>query len=206
MNFIKRMLVLCYVSLGLFLSCLVLLFVAHQINFCRVIKILHVFYFDDNLRIVAGSLAGILLLKNFLFYRIFSVNTRRNKIVAFDNPAGRVSVSLSALEDLLKRRILGLTEIKEVKVNINASKKGLVARIRLVLASEMRIPELASKIQELVKRKIQNMIGIEESIDVIIYVGKILSEKIKEGSSGKKDSSDEGEKLEPNIPFQGYRA
>lgn len=203
MTILTRFAVLFYVTLVLFLSCFLLLFVLHKIDLNQIMDALAVIYFDETLRQIVGAAAAALLLVNFVFYRLFSVNIHRDKIIAFDNPAGRVTVSLAALEDLVKRTIVRLSEIKDVRMNISASKKGLKIKSRLILRSEVNIPEITSKVQDVIRKKIQDMIGIDEPLNVTIYVGKIIPEAIK-GKRPPKEEEPE-ETASPPVPFQGYR-
>jgi uncharacterized alkaline shock family protein YloU len=85
------------------------------------------------------------------------------------------------------------------------SKKGLQNKITLILRVEGSIPELTSRVQELVKRKVQDAIGLDEPMDITIYVGKIISDQRNEKPSPKKKEEVQKE-LEHNVPFQGYRA
>jgi uncharacterized alkaline shock family protein YloU len=204
MKFFTRVAVLFYVTLVLFLSCFLLMFIGNLINYENVTDVFYAIYVDNTLKMVTGIVALILLLMNFIFYRLFSINVRGEKIIAFDNPSGRVSVSLVALEDLVKRRVAKLPEIKEVKASITASKKGLNIKSRLAFRSEVNIPEITSRVQEIIKKKIQDTIGIDEPVDVSIYVGKILPEKVKEKHHKEKEEKEE--RSDSNIPFQGYRA
>lgn len=204
MRFFTRIAVLLYVILVLFLGCFTLLYVSHAVDFKQVFDVLYAAYFDHNLRLITGSIAAGMLLFNFLFYRLFSINARRERVIAFDNPSGRVSVALDALEELLRRIIIKSPEIKEAKVALQASKKGLYVKIRMVLCAEVNIPEITSKVQELSRRKIQDIIGLDEPVNVIVYIGKILPDRVKEKRSHKKEEIEE--KSETTIPFQGYRA
>jgi len=58
-------------------------------------------------------------------------------------------------------------------------------------------------VQTYTVKKIQDTIGIDETVNVAIYVGKILPEKIKQKQHSQEKQND---KPEPNIPFHGYRA
>ncbi|MFT5170130.1 MAG: putative alkaline shock family protein YloU, partial [Candidatus Omnitrophota bacterium] len=169
-------------------------------------------YNDENSRIAFAILAGVVFIMNYLFYSLFTINVHRDKTIAFDNPEGRVSVSLAALEDLVKRTIHSVEEIKDGKSNIVASKKGLHVKIRLSIRSDVSIPEMSSQVQELVKDKIQDTIGIDEKVDIAVYISKIIAESTlktrkKEGVVKKsKEDKNKGEDQEPQVPFQGYLA
>lgn len=204
MKFLTRIAILFYVTMVMFLSAFTLLYVFNYINAQSVLEFFTLIYVDDNLRVIFAAIAGSLLFLNYVFFRAFSVTSHRGGIIAFDNPAGRVSVSLLALEELTKRVISKSPEVKEVKSKIMATKKGLFIKITLILRIEGSIPEITSRVQELVKRKIQDAIGLDEPIDVAIFVGKIIPDHGKEKRAAKKEEPPKEE--EQNVPFQGYRA
>ncbi len=201
MMFLKRLAMLFYVTLALFLGCFILLYVLNLIDYQSVMILLSAVYYDEKLKLVAACLGGVILFSNFLFYQFLSVNVHRDKIIAFDNPGGRVTVSLGAIEDLVRRMLLRLNEIKDIKVNMIASKSGLDVNIRLSLAQEVNIPDITSIIQQRSKKKIQDTIGMEEALNISVYVGRIYTDKNK--NKNVKDIEDEGVHT---LPFQGYRA
>jgi len=203
-KFFTRIVVLFHVTLIMFPCAFILLFVLNYIQLQDVFNLFANIYHDELLRISFAATAGVLLIMNFFFYRIFSVNVHKEKTIAFDNPAGRVSVSLVAIEELTKRVISRISEVREVKSKISMSKKGLLIKIRLILRAEGSIPEVTSRVQELVKRKVQNTIGLDEPIEVAIFVGKILPDQGREKLPSKKEESPKEEQR--NVPFQGYRA
>lgn len=204
MNFLKRIAILFYVTMVLFLGSFALLFVLNYINVRDVHQLLSIVYFDETLRIIFGVSAVVLLLLNYVFYQAFTVSGQRGGAIAFDNPSGRVNVSLLAIEDLIKRVTIKTPEVREIKSKISMSKKGLQIKITLVLKAEGSIPEVTSRVQELVKKRVQEAIGLDEPIDVNIYVGKILPDEGKERRPVKKE--EDSKEPEQNVPFPGYRA
>ena len=204
MSFIKRVIVLFYVILLMFISAEMLLLSLQLINFTDVARGLSILYFDNTLRLIVAAIALFLVMVNYLFYQIFTVNVHRDKIIAFDNPNGRVSVSLLAMEELVKRMLARNHEIRESKINIKASRKGLNVGIRLNLTSEVSIPNLTSKIQSAVLKKVQDLIGLDESVNVTIYVSKLLPDRTKEVPSEILEEKVK-EDSQPSVPFHGYR-
>ena len=204
MMFLKRLAVLFYVSLTLFLSAFLILFVLNWVNYYDVTFMLSTIYSDQNLRLIIGCMAAVFLVINFLFYQFYSVNVHRDKIIAFDNPSGRVTVSLVAMEDIVRRMLTRLPEIKKVYPNITASKKGLTISVKLSLQSEVNIPELSASVQGRIKRKIQDMIGIDQPLDITVYIGRIVSESAK--SKDAKNQPPIDDEAVPPVPFHGYRA
>lgn len=206
MDFIKRMAVLIYVTLILFIGSFLVLFSTGWLSPDQVFDALKAIFADEQLRAIFGGVGAFLLVINFIFYQIYSVNVHRDKIIAFDNPSGRVSVSLMALEDLVRRKMMQIDEIKEVKPNIKATRKGLQVSIKMMLKTEVSIPEISSKVQSQVKDKIHDLIGLEETVSVSIYVNKILPDHSSDNKKKDKPLKKIQEPAEAPVPFRGYRA
>jgi uncharacterized alkaline shock family protein YloU len=120
------------------------------------------------------------------------------RTIAFENPAGGVTVSLTALEDLIKRLIVQLPEVKEIRPYMIVTRKGLEVDIKLVLRHEVNIPELTARFQEMVRRKIEDAVGMEGKVNIRVHVTKISLEDIK---SKHKDEF----QIPTQSPFHGYR-
>jgi len=193
-----------YVMLVLSVCCIGFSYIFGKFGANYVIDFLYHASSDEATKMAMVSFFGVIMFLTILFYKIFLVNIFEDKVIAFDNPSGRVSVSLLALEDLVRRKIIKLFEVKEVKTKIRASgKKGLRVTIRLTLKSEGNIPDLTSSVQEITKKRIQDIIGIDEPVNISVYIGKIISE---ERDQKKRKEASVEDQNEPNIPFQGYRA
>lgn len=121
---------------------------------------------------------------------------QRERTIAFQNPDGAVTISLSAIEDFIKRVGRDIPEIKEIKSDVIASKHGVEIKSRVSLWSDVNIPEVTEKIQSLVKTRLQDMLGIEEAIQVRVHVSKIVQ---PEGRKEKEPSR-------VAFPGIGYRA
>ncbi len=67
-----------------------------------------------------------------------------------------------------------LPEVKELRANVTAGKKGINIINRAVIYSDTNIPEITEKIQNMLKSKIQEMLGIEETINIKIHIAKIV--------------------------------
>jgi uncharacterized alkaline shock family protein YloU len=195
------MVILFIVTMNMFIGAFALLFISKILTLESVNDMFNAIYVDERLQLTVGVFAVLLLLMDFVLYNFFSVNVHRDKIIAFDNPSGRVTFSLMAMEDIVKRMLLKNSAIADAKIKIIARKKGLEITIKLMLSSEVNIPDITAKVQNMVKNKIQDMIGLEEALDISIYIGKVVMKQ----KSTKKGAQDEEESA-PNIPFQGYRA
>jgi len=105
----------------------------------------------------------------------------RTKTVSFDNPTGKVRISLKAIEDYITAMIIKQIEgVKAIRVKAIVTSKGLETKINLKLVSNMNIPDVCSNIQELTRNYLQDTIGVERISNIEIYVANIISEGIKE--------------------------
>ena len=154
--------------------------------------------YNINSRIIVG-LAGLLLIViSFSFAQLILGRFQRERTIAFTTASGEVTIALSAVEDLIKRLAGVIPEIKELRPDVIATKKGIIVDIRVVLKSEANIPDLTSRLQEITRSKIQEILGLEEQIIIKIHVVKIIS--IHDTDKKRKEL----EKEEPTIPFSGY--
>ena len=152
----------------------------------------------QNIHLIVGGVGLFLIFASIFIAQITMGRMQREKTIAFNNPDGQVTVSLSAIEDFIKRLSLSLTEIKDLRSNVIAGKKGIEINARVSLWANVNIPQTTESIQAIIKNRIQEMLGIEEPIVVRIHVGKIIQ---KEKKAPRKKGKEEV--IEQNIPFRG---
>ena len=204
MNFLTRLGLKFYFLTVLIVALSALLFVFNKITLENIYYVQHQISLDFQLRIIVGLVALALLLLNFAFSQIITGQQLREKNIAFDNPSGRVTIALTAMDDMIRRLVTKVPEVKEIRPSIIATKKGLEIDARLTLRSDANIPDLSSRLQDLIKRKVQDTIGLEGPVNVRIHIQKFtpVDDKVKR----QKDIDYIEEKPSPVIPFQGYRA
>lgn len=152
---------------------------------------------NPNSALILSLISALIILISISFTQSVIGKMQREKNIAFTTPSGEVSIALAALEDLIKRIVLQVPEVKSLRPDVIVGKKGFTVNLRLDLRSETSIPDLTERLQELVKNKIREILrGIDEPIVVKIHVAKIVSAEEK-----KKNDS---EPKEPTIPFYGY--
>ncbi|MDP1853880.1 MAG: alkaline shock response membrane anchor protein AmaP [Candidatus Omnitrophota bacterium] len=147
------------------------------------------------------ALAGILLIILTMFFaQILTGKLQKERTIAWNNPNGQVTIALTAVEDLIKRLTSTVGEIKESRSDVVAGKKGeLNIDVRIILRSETNIQELTSNLQEMIKNKIQEILGLEEAITVRVHVAKIIPVDFKD-----KPLKEDSEFKKPTVPFQSY--
>ncbi len=154
---------------------------------------------SPNSKIITGLSGLLLILISFSFAQLILGSFQREKTIAFTTSSGEVTIALSAVEDLIRRLAHILPEIKELRPDVIATKKGILVDLRVVLKSEANIPELTARLQDITRTKIQEVLGVEEQIIIKIHVTKIIS--LEERERKRKETE---KQEQPTIPFSGY--
>ena len=143
-------------------------------------------------RIIIAFSGGLLILVSISFAQLILGRFQREKTIAFKTSSGEVTIALSAVEDLIRRITNLMPEVKELKPDVKANKKGITVDLRVVLRSEANIPGLTERLEEMTKGKMQEVLGLEEKIFVNTHIVKIVPQ------------DDKDKKQQPTIPFSGY--
>ncbi|MFH1360565.1 MAG: alkaline shock response membrane anchor protein AmaP [Candidatus Omnitrophota bacterium] len=202
MKFFTRLAISFYVLIISVLSGAVILFATDVITLNDVSYYLRIVHNDPTVNMAVTITSCGLIIFSFILARIISGNQQKERTIAFDNPSGRVSVSLVAVEDLVKRMLYKNPEVKDVKPTIVAGKKGVSIEAKLVLRADVNIPEMTSKLQDTIKNKIQEILGLDETVTVRLHIIKMISDQ----SKSKGPRQDKDQESETAVPFQGYRS
>jgi len=133
----------------------------------------------SNIRLTIALTGLFLILINISIAQLSIGKLRKHKTIAFENPNGQVTISLGAIEDYIKKLTQNMTEIKDMKSNISAGRSGIEVVSKAVLYSDANIPEITEKIQNAIKYRLQEMLGIEETVAVKIHVIKVVERSKK---------------------------
>jgi len=202
MRFFSTIGVLFYTLVLSMLGGLIIGFTLHLVKLEQVIVLLTTSYADVNLRIVVGLTGLLLIFISTSFAQLILGRFQKEKTIAFTNPSGQVSVSLSAVEDLVQRLAAHLPEVKEVRPDVVVNKKGIQVELRIVLKSEVNIPDFTLRMQEMIKGRVQDILGVEEEVNVRIHIAKIISKKDEKRRDEPEPPSSDSE--HPTVPFKGY--
>ena len=197
MRFMSVFGVIFYTMIFFLIGSLLIAFALGWLDVQQIYKIVEYAQISLNSKITTGLIGLLLILISISFAQLILGRIEKEKTIAFSTPTGQVTIALSAVEDLIKRLTQNIPEIKEMRPDVIANKKGVEVKLRVVLHSEVNIPDLTGHLQEIIKTKIQEMLGIEEQIIVKVHVAKIVTH----GEKKKKDST-----IEETIPpYSGYR-
>ncbi len=190
--------ILFYTIILTFLGTLAIAFSFHLIDIKELVPQLMNVYTDLRMRVITGLSGLVFILLGMAAAQAITGRIQREKTIAFSNPNGQVTITLSAVEDLIKRLSNQLSEIRDAKADVRATKRGIDIRMRVVLRSETNIPDFTAKLQDLIAGKIQEVFGIDEPINVKIHVAKIVGFEDKSKKTQEKTE-------EITVPYQGIK-
>ena len=119
----------------------------------------------------------------------------RKRRIIFNRPEGDVSISLSAIEDFIKRSTSDIRGIKELKPWVRVARKNLAVCCRVTLSSEANVLETTNKVQVEIKNRIQELVGSDNVSNVSVHVSRIVKKSQKEIDKEKEEN--------PPVPYQG---
>lgn len=187
----------CYIVLFMLIGLGLVAFSLHWVPLESPLWWLDMAYTEKNLRLVCFLTGAGLILINAMYAEMSLAKFQKQKIIAFDTTHGQVTVSLTAIEEFIRRSSQEIADVKEIHSDVVARGGKILVRARAVLWSGAHIPEAAERIQAVVKTKVQEMLtGIEEPVIVRVHVAKIA---VKEG----RDSLSERRLPQYPQPFRG---
>jgi len=122
----------------------------------------------------AGVVGIIFVVISLIFLYAGTKVNQKKKYIAFDNPNGEVTISISAIEDFLKKVGNEFTEIKEIQSKIIAKGRSVKLRTKISLWETDNIPEVIEKIQSEIKTQVQSILGVENISGVEVNIDKII--------------------------------
>ena len=82
---------------------------------------------------------------------------------------GQVRVGMEAVDSLVRKAALSIRGVREIKTDLSVDKLGLSVNLKLLVASDLSLPELTSQVQEAVSSYIQQTVGIApKQVNVLV--------------------------------------
>lgn len=195
------------IGLGVFLLMVITLLVGGSfvavslqlVSIDDVVGLLNHIYGSRDFRVVLGVSGFVLAILGFVIFQLVTLKMQREKTIAFTTPDGQVTVSLEAIENFIHRITKHLHGIKEIRPDVVANRKGLHVFVRVTLLEETNIPEISEEIQRVIRKKIQDMLGIEENIQTRVHIVKIASKEPEPKTQIEQETS-----AEPVTPYRDY--
>lgn len=133
-------------------------------------------------------LSGLLLILVSLSLASLSYKKfQEEKTIGYAANGGQVIVSLSAIEDFIRKLSQQITEVKELRSEVFVTRKGIEIESRIILWSTSNIPNITEKIQATIKGQVQELLsGIEKPVMVNVHVIKIAQRSTEKKTKNEK--------------------
>lgn len=121
------------------------------------------------------AMAGFVLLLLGTAWLVFAIeNHYRTRSISFNGPGGLVKVQLTAIENFLSTEVLRQVKaVKRIRTVSVSTQKGLRVIGQVVVLSNFDIRTTVNNIQDLMRRLLQDNIGVERIAEIRILVHHI---------------------------------
>ena len=130
--------------------------------------------YDNPWRSVQTGFLGLFFISTgLIFSKMLLKAGRQTEAVIFQSEIGPMIISVSAIEDVVKKVLKHFHLVKDFRIKTVVHGKNVELRIKLVLWSGGRLPELLAEIQEKARNRVKKLLGPENLIEVNCGVQKI---------------------------------
>ncbi|NLJ33687.1 MAG: alkaline shock response membrane anchor protein AmaP [Firmicutes bacterium] len=121
-------------------------------------------------RLDAGIVALFFLLSCIrLLFIALGPRGRAARSIVSRNEMGEIKISFAALENLIKKSVREVKEVRETSTKVFPLPGGVKVRLRAVVSPKNNIPAISREIQEVVGARVKEIMGIDlEEVEVFI--------------------------------------
>lgn len=120
-----------------------------------------------------GFVGLLFILVGLAFAKMLIKRGRQTEAIVFQGEMGPIVVSITAIEDLIKKVLKHFALIKEWKSKILIDGREVDIKLRLILWSGGDIPNLLNSVQHEIHTRLQKILGAECSVEIYCDVIRI---------------------------------
>lgn len=126
-----------------------------------------------------AGVAAILFLAEVEFLILKIRKKKKNRYITFEQPSGRVSLSVQAIEDFIIKISKGFPEITGLVPKVTAFKNEININLKISLLSGHNVASFAEQIKKNIKSQIQNILGLEKVVKVQVSIVEVNEDKVE---------------------------
>lgn len=150
-----------------------------------IIVAFHILAFDDAITQVTtiydsswhsfqtGIVGFVFILTGLGYTRSLIKKRRQEEALIYQSEIGPIVVSITAIEDVVRKVLKHFHLIKEWRVKTLIQGKDVEIKLRLVLWSGARIQALLTEVQEEVRQRVRKILGGENKLEILCDVHRI---------------------------------
>ncbi len=120
-----------------------------------------------------GCMGLVFIAVGLVFTRMLLKRRRQAEAIIYHSDRGPIVVSVTAIEDTVKKVLKHFHLVKDWKTKVLVQGKDVEIRLRLTLWSGGRIQELLVEIQEEIRARVKKMLGDENKLEITCDVQRI---------------------------------
>ena len=120
-----------------------------------------------------GLVGSVFIMVGLAFSKFLVKKGSPSEALILQSEIGPLVVSVTAIEDVVKKVLKRFHLVKEWKVKTLIQGKGVQIKLRLVLWSGGRVPELLAEIQSEISSRVKKLTGPENRLEVTCDVHRI---------------------------------
>ena len=140
-------------------------------------KLLSYVYLSSNDNMFWAAIGSVISLTGISILSMLFLSNEDKKSVVFKTEKGEVKITLSAIEDYIRKTIIKMREIKDIRSKIKVRAKGINIKVKLILRSDVGITNIVGKVQDEIETNIKSMLGLDLKIHVDVNVVKMSASK-----------------------------
>lgn len=126
-------------------------------------------------QLIIGLAGAIFFIASWRLIFLAFRTQRGGQPVVHETALGEVTISLDAVENLVRKTARAIKGVREVKADIKNNKDGLHVALKATISPEVSIPEVSEEIQNSVRQYVKRVVGVELS-DIRLEVENIANE------------------------------
>lgn len=123
--------------------------------------------------------AALLLILELEYLLLRARQARRTRFIVLNRYQGRVSISVTAIEDFILKISKGFSEIKSIKPYVSSEAKTIKILLSVALWSGHNILNFAEVLKKNIRSQIQNILGLEREVKIAVRVKEIQENRIE---------------------------
>lgn len=135
--------------------------------------------FEPNRFLIGIVGASLIIISVGFILHLLEGLFRKERDITLSGPSGQIKVSLSAIEDVVRRCGRQFIDVKELRPRVVIRRKGLNILSKVTLYAGVDIPEITDRLQSLIRERLGKILGIEDEIKVTIHVVKVVEKSPK---------------------------
>ncbi|MBN2483320.1 MAG: alkaline shock response membrane anchor protein AmaP [Candidatus Omnitrophica bacterium] len=146
-------------------------------------------------QLLIGAIGVLVILLWLLMVRRYLGGVwRKERALTIQTAQGQVSISLFAIEDMVRKTLESRRELTQVKPRVSVNRRGIDIKIRGSLKTEVNLKDFIASVQVEIKKKLAYLLGEKGEIRIQLAIRKLA---FASKSDGIIDD-------DPEVPFRNY--